>query len=91
MDFKDLVENFIIPGLIQPVINLTIAAAVVFFLWNVFLMVKNAGDEKELEKFKQRTVWGIVALAVMVSMWGLVNFLTKSAKLDTGPITIPTL
>lgn len=90
MDFKGLIKYFI-SGFIIPVTTLMLAAAIVYFLWNIFQVVKNAGDEKELEKFKQKAVWGIIAIAVMVSMWGLVNFVTDTANLNNSPITIPAL
>ena len=91
MDFKGLVNDYIIPNFITPIISLILAASIVFFLWNIFLVIKNADNEAELKKFKGKAVSGIIAIAVMVSMWGLVNFVTKSAKLDTTPINIPQL
>lgn len=90
MDFKALVTKFI-TSFITPASQLILAAAVVYFLWNIMQVIRKSDDEKELEKFKTRAVWGIVAIAVMVSMWGLVNFLTSSANLDTTTITIPAL
>jgi hypothetical protein len=90
MDFRDLV-NFIIIRFISPATTLILAAAVVFFLWNIFQVIRNSDNPKELETFKTKAVWGIVAIAVMVSMWGLVNFVLSSARLDYGTITIPAL
>lgn len=88
MDFKGLV-NFIITGFISPATTLILAAAVVFFLWNIMQVIKNSDNPKELETFKTKAVWGIVGIAVMVSMWGLVNFVLKSAKLDYTQVNIP--
>jgi hypothetical protein len=90
MDFKGLI-TFLGTNFIVPASKLVLGAAVVFFLWNIFQVVKNAGDEKELQKFKQKAVWGIVGIAVMVSMWGLVNFLTSSANLDNTTVPYPVL
>jgi hypothetical protein len=34
-------------------------------------------------------IFGIIAIAVMVSVWGLVNFLTNSFKLDNQTPIVP--
>jgi uncharacterized membrane protein YuzA (DUF378 family) len=69
--------------------TLILAAAVVYFLWGVFHFVKAAGDEKARDSGKQQIIYGIVGIAVMVSVWGLVNFLTDSANLDTSAQQAP--
>lgn len=90
-DFKWFV-SFIISSFVKPVTWLIMSLAVVFFLWNMMMVVKNSDNPEELEKFKGKAVWGVVAIAAMVSMWGLVNFVTGSLSLDTTtPITIPNL
>ncbi|MEK7569219.1 MAG: hypothetical protein AAB497_03865 [Patescibacteria group bacterium] len=90
-DFKWLV-GFIISSFVKPATWLIMSLAVVFFLWNMAMAVKNSDNSEELEKFKSKAVWGIVAIAAMVSMWGLVNFVTGSLQLDTTiPVTIPGL
>lgn len=87
-DFKWLVGS-IIENFVTPATYLIMSLAVVFFLWNMAMAVKNSDNPEELENFKSKAVWGIVAIAVMVSMWGLVKFVTQSANLDTETITIP--
>ena len=90
-DFKGLV-SLIITSFLTPATWLIMSLAVVFFLWNMAMAVKNSDNSEELEKFKSKAVWGIVALAAMISMWGLVNFVTGSLQLDTTiPVTIPGL
>lgn len=89
-DFKWLV-GFIIGSFIKPATWLIMSLAVVFFLWNMMMVIKNSDNSEELSKFKDKAIWGIVAIAVMVSMWGLVNFVTGSLDLDLTPITIPAL
>lgn len=62
--------------------KLILAAAVVFFLWGVFQFVKGAGNEEAQKVGKVHIIYGIIGIAVMVAMWGLVNFLTSTANLD---------
>lgn len=83
MDFKGLV-NYLIGGLVKPLFGLFLGAAVVFFLWNIFGIIRKSDQPEELANLKARAVWGVVAIAVMVSMWGLVNFITSSLQLDTS-------
>lgn len=90
-NFKELV-SLVITEFITPATYLIMSLAVVFFLWNMMMVVKNSDNSEELSKFKDKAIWGIVAIAVMVSMWGLVNFVTKSLNLNvTEKITIPGL
>ncbi len=83
MDFKEFV-NYIISTLITPLFSLFLGAAVVFFLWNMMGVYKNSDNPEELAKMKKQAMWGIIAITVMVSMWGLVNFVTGSLKLKTS-------
>lgn len=90
-DFKEFV-GFIISDFIKPATWLIMSLAVVFFLWNMAMAVKNSDNSEELEKFKSKAIWGIVAIAAMISMWGLVTFVTSSLDLDTTEtIVIPGL
>ena len=57
------------------VVVLILALALVFFLWGVALFILNAGDPEGQSKGKNIMFWGIIALFVMVAVWGLVGFL----------------
>ena len=72
----------IIVQLVTPVVQLMFAAAVFFFLWNVFKLITVADQPKEMAEFKSRIMWGIIAIAVMASMWGLVTVIMGSTGLD---------
>jgi len=53
---------------------LIVALAVVWFAWNIFKYVI-ASNEEDKGNAKQNMVWGIIAIFVMVSIWGLVAIL----------------
>lgn len=82
-DFKWLVSS-IIDNFAKPATWLVMSLAVVFFLWNMMGIYKNSDNPEELAKVKKQAMWGIIAITVMVSMWGLVNFVTGSLKLKTS-------
>ena len=83
-DFKSFID-YVVQSLIAPFFSIFLGAAVVFFLWNITMVIKNSDQPEELAKFKSKAVWGIVAIAVMVSMWGLVAFVTSSLNLNNTP------
>lgn len=71
--------------------GLILAAAVVFFLWGVFQYVMAAGDEDAQKTGRAHIINGIIGIAVMVSVWGLVNFFTRSAGLSNTVQQAPAL
>ena len=67
---------------------LLILAALVLFLFGIvrrFFWGKDAADRSEAGKY---ILWGIVALFVMVSVWGLVNVLRDSFNLDISNVPV---
>ncbi len=72
--------------------RLILGAAVVFFLWGVFQFVQSAGDEEARKIGKDHIIYGVIGIAIMVSVWGLVNFVTGSIGLDTTKVqSVPKL
>ena len=58
------------------VIPLLFALAVVMFAWGTInFLIINADEEAKREEGKQFMIWGIIALAGMISVWGLVKIL----------------
>jgi hypothetical protein len=50
-----------------------------------------SGSEPEKEKAKNVMLWGLVALFVMVSVWGIVYFLQSDLRLNvSNPGSAPT-
>lgn len=64
----------IVNRVLNLLVPLFIALAVVWFIWNVFKYAI-AGDEDKKKEAKTQIIWGIVGIFVMVSVWGLVNIL----------------
>ncbi|MBI3305941.1 hypothetical protein HYZ82_02275 [Candidatus Nomurabacteria bacterium] len=66
------------------IVPLIFALAMVVFLWGVVQFVINSDDEAKKTKGKQFMIWGIIALTVMVSVWGLVNILGTTFGIDSS-------
>ncbi|MFA5997503.1 MAG: hypothetical protein WC791_03380 [Candidatus Paceibacterota bacterium] len=87
MNFKNFVD-FLISSLITPLFGLFLAAAVVFFLWNIMGVIQKNEKPEELAKMKEKAIWGAIAITVMVSMWGLVNFFSDTFQLNNNQIQL---
>jgi uncharacterized membrane protein (GlpM family) len=72
------------------IIPLIIGIAVVWFLIALVKFVANQGDEEKRKEARSTMIWGIVAIFVMVSVWGLVNVLQNTFGLDnSAPTELP--
>lgn len=66
------------------IVPLIFALATLMFIWGaVNFFIINADDESKRTQGKQFMIWGIVSLAVMLSMWGLVNILGTTFGVNT--------
>jgi len=86
-DFKSLVEDIFIGGILRPIVPLLIGLGVVVFIYGVLILMFSEGGEKK-EEGKQYMLWGIIGIFVMVSVWGLVNILSGSFQLNNTPPVI---
>ncbi len=74
--------------LVKSVVPLIIALAMAMFIWGVVQYVINSDEEAKKEKGKQFMIWGIIGLAVMVGVWGLVHILGDTFNIQ---YVLPTL
>jgi len=71
---------------------LIIGLALLFFFWGLAMFILHAGDEAKRAEGRSIMVWGIIALFVIVAVWGLVAVLAATTKISTGGgAPIPTL
>lgn len=60
-------------------VYLVFSLAFIFFLWGVFkYFIAGGANDESREEGKKFISWGIVAFAVMISVWGLVNILVNT-------------
>lgn len=71
----------LIQGFINTLLPLIIALAVLVFVWGVFKYVSAGDDEEARKSGRMMMVNGIIAIFVMVSVWGLVNILVYTFNL----------
>lgn len=79
--------------LLNAVVPVLIALAVVWFVWGVIsYMIGN--DEEAKKRGRDRVIYGIIGFAVIVALWGLVNILTNTFGLtgsNNTNIVLPTV
>lgn len=55
-----------------------VGLAVLALAWGLFNFITSAGDEEARANAKNLIIWSIIAIFVMISIWGLVNILRTS-------------
>ncbi len=82
LSLKSMITTTIIP--------IVFSLALLMFFWGVVKYIKNEGQGKE--DGRRIMIWGIIALFVMSSVWGLVYFVRDNLGLvNTTEGTIPTI
>lgn len=72
-DLGDLIEE--VTDLINPLLGLLTGLAVAAFIWGIVQYIFYAGDEKKKKSGKDIMGYGIIALFVLFSFWGIVRFI----------------
>ena len=65
----------VIVYIVNPLIYLLVAVAVVVFLWGVVEFLANAENPEGRENGKRHLVWGIVGLFIIFSVFGIMNLI----------------
>lgn len=73
----------LISRVFNALIPILIAIIVVFFIWSLIQFVRSSSDEDHT-KARNHMIWGIIAIFVAVSIWGLVGLLQDITNVDSG-------
>ena len=77
-------------GIINPLILLLAGLSLLYFFKGLASLIFKAGDEKAIEEGKDVMKWGLIALFVLVSLWGILGFLSQSFGFG-ATLVLPTL
>jgi len=75
------VLNNIKAYILNPFIAFLMALAVVYFLYGVYKFISGYDNETARTEGKQHMIWGVVGLAIMVSVYGLLSVLKETISL----------
>jgi hypothetical protein len=92
MTIASLVNQLL--GLINLVVPIIIGLTLVAFIWRAAMSIGTAGSANEKTKVKLHTflLWGVGAIFIMVSIWGILNILSGiffSAGGSSSPTSDP--
>lgn len=72
--------KFINNGLVP----LVFAVALIVFLFGMYqFFIAGGADEEKRSNGKNLAMWAVIGFVIMVSVWGLVNLITTTFKLDS--------
>lgn len=60
-------------NIVNPLIILMFAVALIVFLWGVVQYVAKGGDDKAIETARMHVVYGLIGMFIMVSAFGLIR------------------
>lgn len=68
----------ILNNIINPIIELMFALAIVVFAYGIFEMLSKGGDPEARSKGKMHMVGGVIGMFIMVSAWGIINIISAT-------------
>ncbi|KND48849.1 MAG: hypothetical protein AB200_00230 [Parcubacteria bacterium C7867-005] len=73
-------------GIIESLTLLASGLALLYFFFGLAKFISKSGDEKSHSEGKNIMQWGLLALFVMMSVWGIIAFFQRDLGL---PVTVP--
>ena len=76
MEISEFIST-LVRVIVNPIIQLAFAVALVYFLWGVLKYIQNAGNSDKREEGLKHIRWGVVGLVIMVSVFGIIRILSN--------------
>lgn len=73
-----------IRNLVDNALPVVVGLALLGFFWGLMKFIFAAGNEDSKADGKKIMIMGIIALFVMVAVWGLVGFIADNVGVDVG-------
>ncbi len=68
-------------AILDPIIALLVVAGLLWFFWNIVVMIYKSDDTEAIATGKKNLFWGSIGIAIMVSAIGIINVI--KATVDT--------
>lgn len=78
---KGLLKDF--QKILNLVVPIVFSLAIIFFFYGLAQFIRSVSD-KTIEEGKNKMKWGVIALFVIVSIWGIIRYIGDSVGIDTG-------
>ena len=73
--------------ILNPLIVLAFAVAMVVFLWGVFQYIRGAGDPGARKIGRDHILWSVVGMAIMFTVFGIMTVISNTVGGPTGNIS----
>ena len=88
--------NSVISGIgrtISALIPAFVGLALAVFVWGLVVFIWNSGNDSAKQEGKNKMIWGVLALFVIVSIWGIIALLNVifGVTPTAAPPSMPTL
>lgn len=72
--------------IVNPLIILLFALALVYFLWGVFEFIANQENEEKKTTGKKHMLWGIIGITIMMGVWTILGIVLRTMNIDESEI-----
>ena len=72
--------------IVNPLIELLFALAVLFFLYGVFEFMMNAENEEKKTTGKSHMMWGVIGITIMLGVFFVMNLILSTLNISKGEI-----
>lgn len=87
-DIFDVLKTF--QAILNWLVPIAVTLALFFFIWGLAIYIKNSGSEEAKAEGRRKMIGGIIALFVVVGIWGIVKFIGRTVGVEPGgSIDIP--
>ncbi len=80
--FLQLIANLL--GMAMSALYMIVFAA---FFWGISLFILNTDDDKKRSEGKAWMFWSVIALFVLITIWGLIGLLVRTVQVN--PLILP--
>jgi uncharacterized membrane protein YidH (DUF202 family) len=83
--FDEFLSN-VSTEILNPLILLIFALALVYFLYGMFEFISNADNEEKRSIGKNHMLWGIIGLTIMVGVWFILGVVLRTINVPESQI-----
>lgn len=79
----------VVNRVLRAIVPMLITVALIVFIWGLIKYLMQVGDEAKRKEGIQLMLWGVVAIFVMSSVWGLVRLLQNTFSVQQNEAIVP--
>jgi hypothetical protein len=80
---KGLLREF--GSLLNLIIKIIFGLSLIFFFWGLAQFILHSGDPKTHEEGRNKMIWGVVALFVFISIYGILRWIGDLTGIRPNP------